>query len=238
MFLLMAGMLLFMGLMVLLANGAKNAMKRLKAPRWANIAVTYGIIIALTVGGMAGVMALVFRNSGSGWLEDHPPAETYEYHGWTWSVYHDDIPLRIEDLTETDYDRWSTEARVNSSFLLTHGIYSQRPRMDESRDLPDLEYETVTVTSRFLYDLCKKDFISWVERDNDKLPREHWDEYRLIDAPAWGGSEVYQRYYSGEPVNQFLVCWQDRMAEVKFDWDWAVTEDMMSTAAEALKGGS
>ena len=132
MFLLMAGMLLFMGLMVLLANGAKNAMKRLKAPRWANIAVTYGIIIALTVGGMAGVMALVFRNSGSGWLEDHPPAETYEYHGWTWSVYHEDIPLRIEDLTETDYDRWSTEARVNSSFLLTHGIYSQRPRMDES----------------------------------------------------------------------------------------------------------
>ena len=238
MFLLMAGMLLFMGLMVLLANGAKNAMKRLKAPRWANIAVTYGIIIALTVGGMAGVMALVFRNSGSGWLEDHPPAETYEYHGWTWSVYHDDIPLRIEDLTETDYDRWSTEARVNSSFLLTHGEYSQRPRMDESRDLPDLEYEIVTVKPGFLYDLCKKEFLSWVERHNKELSREYWDEYRLIDAPAWGAGEVYRLYYSGKPSNQFLVCWPDRMAEVKFDWDWAVTEDMMSTAAEALKGGS
>lgn len=237
MFLLMAGMLLFMGLMVLLANGAKNAMKRLKAPRWANIAVTYGIIIALTVGGMAGVMALVFRNSGSGWLEDHPPAETYEYHGWTWSVYHDDIPLRIEDLTETDYDRWSTEARVNSSFLLTHGIYSQRPRMDESRDLPDLEYETVTVKAGFLYDLCKKDFLSWVERHNKELPRENWDEYRLIDAPAWDTDEVYRLYYAGEPSNQFLVCWPDRMAEVQFDWDWTVTEDMMSTAAEALRGG-
>ena len=233
MFLLMAGMLLYMGLMILLANGAKDAMKHLHAPRWVNIAVTYGILIALTVGGMAGMTALIFRNSG--WLEDHPPVETYEYQGWTWSIYHDDIPLRIEDLIETDYDCWSTRARVNSSFLLTHGEYTQRARVD-ALDQPDLQYETVTVKPGFLYGLCKKEFLSWVERHNKELSREYWDEYRLIDAPAWGAGEVYRLYYSGKPSNQFLVCWPDRMAEVKFDW--AVTEDMMSTAAEALKGGS
>ena len=233
MFLLTAGMLLYMSLMILLANGAKDVLKRLKAPRWANIAVTYGIIIALTVGGMAGVMALVFRNSGSGWLEDHPPVETYEYQGWTWSVYHDDIPLRIEDLVETDYDRWSTEARVDSSFLLTHGTYTQRPRMD-TLGPPDLEYELVTVKAGLLYDLCKKEFLSWAERHNKELPR---DEYRPVDAAPWDADEVYRLYHSGEPSNQFLVCWPDRMAEVNFDWDWAVTEGMMSTAAKALKGG-
>ena len=235
MFLLMAGMLLFMGLMVLLANGAKNAMKRLKAPRWANIAVTYGIIIALTVGGMAGMVALIFRASGSGWLEDHPPVETYEYRGMTWKIYQDDIPLRIEDLVAVDYDRWSTEAQVDSSFLLTHGEYTQRPRMD-ALDQPDLHYEIVTVKTGFLYDLCKNDFISWVARDNDQLPQECWDEYRLIDAPAWGADEVYQRYYSGDPVNQFLVCWPDRIVEVKFDWDWSMTDEMASIAAEKLCG--
>ena len=94
----------------------------------------------------------------------------------------------------------------------------------------------MTVKVPFLYDLCKNDFISWVERDNDQLPREYWDEYRLIDASAWGAEEVYQRYHSGEPVNQFLVCWPDRMAEIRFDWDWTVTEDMMAAAARALKG--
>ena len=237
MFLLMVGMLLYMGLMILLANAVKAAMKRLHAPRWANIAVTFGIIIALTVGGMTSLLGLILRNSGSGWLENHPPVETYEYRGMTWRVYRDDIPLRIEDLVETDYTQWSTEARVDSSFLLTHGTYSQRPRMD-ALSQPDLEYETVTVKSGFLYDLCKNDFISWVERHNKELPRENRDEYRLIDAPAWGASEVYQLYYSREPVNQFLVCWPDRMAEVKFDWDWAITEDMMATAAAALKGGA
>ena len=234
MFLLTAGMLLYMSLMILLANGAKDVLKRLKAPRWVNIAVTFGIIIVLTLGGTAGMTALIFRNSG--WLEGHPPAETYEYQGWTWSVYHDDIPLRIEDLVETDYDRWSTEARVDSSFLLTHGTYTQRPRMDTPGP-PDLEYELVTVKAGLLYDLCKKDFLSWAERHNKELPREYRDEYRPVDAAPWDADEVYRLYHSGEPSNQFLVCWPDRMAEVRFDWDLTVTESMMSTAAKALKGG-
>ena len=236
MFLLTAGMFLCIGLIILLSFAAKAAMKRLKAPRWVNIAVTYGIIIVLTVGFMSGLTAFILGNSGSGWLEDHPIAETYVYQGWTWSVYHDDIPLRIEDLVETDYDQWSTEARVDTSFLMTHGTYTQRPRMDTPGQ-PDLEYEIVTVKAGFLYGLCKNDFISWAERHNKELPQENWDEYRPVDASAWGADEVYRLYYSGEPVNQFLVCWPDRIAEVQFDWDWTVREDMMSTAALALRGG-
>ena len=234
MFLLMAGMALYMCLMIFLSLAAKDAMKHLRFPRWANIAVTSAMVFALTIAGMAGMTALIFHN-GTAWLDGHQPVETYAYKGMTWEVYHDDIPLRIEDLADTNYSQWSTEARIDSSFLLTHGTYSQRPRMD-ALDQPDLDYELVTVKVPFLYDLCRRDFISWVERDNDQLPREYWDEYRLIDASAWGADEVYQRYHSGEPVNQFLVCWPDRMAEVKFDWDWTVTEDMMAAAARALKG--
>ena len=234
MFLLMAGMALYMCLMIFLSLAAKDAMKRLRFPRWANIAVTSAMVFALTIAGMAGMTALIFHN-GSAWLDGHQPVETYAYKGMTWEVYDDPIPLRIEDLADTNYSQWSTEARVNSSFLLTHGTYSQRPRMD-ALDQPDLDYELVTVKVPFLYDLCRRDFISWVERDNDQLPREYWDEYRLIDASAWGAEEVYQRYHSGEPVNQFLVCWPDQMAEIRFDWDWTVTEDMMAAAARALKG--
>ena len=234
MLLLMAGTLLYMSLMLLLSFAAKDALRHLRAPRWVNIAVTFGVIIALTVGGMAGLLALIFHNSGSGWLEDHPPVETYEYQGWTWAAYQDDIPLRIEDLVAVDYDHWSTEAQVDSSPLLTCGEYSQRPRMD-APDQPDLEYEIVTVKAGFLYDLCKNDFISWVERNNDQLPQEYWDEYRPVDTAPWNADKVYQRYYSGESVNQFLICWPDRIAEVKFDWDWTITEEMMAVTAEKLK---
>ena len=235
MFLLMAGMLLYMCLMFCLSFAARDAMKHLRFPRWVNIAVTSAMVFALTIAGMAGMTALIFR-TGTAWLDGRQPAETYDYKGMTWKVYDDSIPLRIEDLADTNYSQWSTEARVDSSILLTHGTYSQRPRMD-ALDQPGLDYELVTVKVPFLYDLCKNDFISWVERDNDQLPPEYWDEYRLMDTPAWDAEEVYQRYHAGEPINQFLVCWPGRIAEVKFDWDWTVTEDMAATAARVLKGG-
>jgi len=85
------------------------------------------------------------------------------------------------------------------------------------------------------YFIHKYGLIDWLERDNDKLPPEYWDEYILIDAPAWGASEVYQEYSSGEARNQFLVCWPDRIVEISFDWDWDVTPEIISIAAAALK---
>ena len=50
--------------------------------------------IAMFAGGTTGLFASMIRNAGSGWLEDHPPVETYTAHGMTWSVYADPIPLR------------------------------------------------------------------------------------------------------------------------------------------------
>ena len=37
--------------------------------------------IAMFAGGTTGLFALMIRNAGSGWLEDHPPVETYTAHG-------------------------------------------------------------------------------------------------------------------------------------------------------------
>ena len=91
--------------------------------------------------------------------------------------------------------------------------------------------------ARFLYDVGESDVIARVERDDGRRAEECWDEDRLMDAPAWDAEEVYQRYHAGEPINQFLVCWPDRIIEVNFDFGWTVTEGMMSTAAGAPKGG-
>ena len=152
----------------------------------------------------------------------------------TWSVYHDPIPLRVEDLVEVDYDRWSTEADVDRSPLAVHGTYRQDARLGDG-DLPELRYEIVTVQNSFLYDLCKRDFIQWVERDNDQLPEEDWDVYQPVDPAPWGAEEVLQRYRSGEPVNQFLLCWPGRMAEVDLPWDWDLTAGQMALIGETLR---
>ena len=140
----------------------------------------------------------------------------------------------LEDLVEVDYDGWSTEADVDRSPLAVHGTYRQDARLGDG-DLPELRYEIVTVQNSFLYDLCKRDFIQWVERDNDQLPEEDWDVYQPVDPAPWGAEEVLQRYRSGEPVNQFLLCWPGRMAEVDLPWDWDLTAGQMALIGETLR---
>lgn len=233
MVILTIGMVLFFALVYFLANAARKALQRLRCPPWANLLVIVGICIAMFAGGTTGLFALMIRNAGSGWLEDHPPVETYTAHGMTWSVYADPIPLRVEDLIDIDYDGWSTEADVEWSPLAAHGEYRQDARLGDG-DLPELRYEIVTVKLPFLYSLCKRDFIQWVERDNDQLPMEYWEEYLTVTAAPWGAEEVFQRYSGAEPVNQFLLCWPDRMAEVKLPWDWRLTADQMAVIGEKL----
>lgn len=225
-------MLVMLTLTVFLANSISKTLRRMGARAWVNRLVSLGVVVAMTVGIMAGMVAIIFK---AGDLFPNPDVvETYEHYGITWEVYADPLPLTIQDLTETDYTQWSTRLTTNSSPLLTHMEAVQRPRMD-ALDQPDLEYEVVIVKAPFLYDLCKQQYIDWVARDNDKLPPEHWDEYRPIDAVPWGAAEAYQRYGSGEPINQFLICWHDRIAEVHFDWDWDITPEMMTITAEKLK---
>lgn len=223
--------LLYMGLMFFLANGVRKAMQHLHCKPMMNRLVTSGVIIAMTIGMMAGMIALVFKTNGL--FTDSNVVETYEYHGMTWDVYADPLPLTIQDLVPTDYTQWSTRLTRDSSPLLTHLEATQRPRMD-ALEQPDLSYEIVIVKAGFLYGLCKQEYIDWVERDNDKLPPEYWSEYRPIDSAPWGASKVYQQYASGEPRNQFLLCWPDRIAEIHFDLEWEITEALMETVGEKL----
>lgn len=226
-------MLLYMCLMFYLANGIRRALQRLHVKSWVNKAVTVSVIVALMIGMFSGMIALVFKTSGS-WFEESEHVTTYEVNGHTFKQYHDELPLTVGDLVPDDYENWSTQLQKDSSFLLTHIDANQRGRVGDV-DIPDLSYEVVIVKAPFLYNLCKQDYIDWLERDNDKIPEKHWDEYRPVDSAPWGASEVYQQYSSGEPYNQFLVCWPDRIAEIDFDWNWVITDEMITVTAERLR---
>lgn len=236
MVLLLVGMLVFYLLVGVLANLVRKGLQRLRCPAWGNFLAIIALAILLTVGALAGLMALVIGNTGTDLFADHPAAETYTYQGITWSVYHDPIPLRIEDLTEVDYDRWSTEARADTSFLGSHGEYRQDARLGEGQ-WPELRYDIVTVKVPFLYDLCKQDFIDWVARDNDQIPAEYQEEYRSVDPSPWGAEEVLQVSIGDEAVNQYLLCWPDRLAEVHIPWDWDLTAEQMAIIGEKLAAG-
>ena len=217
-------------LILLLTNTAKSALKGMRAPRAVTRAVTIGMSAVLAVALVGGMMALIFRGVRSGWLEDRRPVETYEYRGMTWEVYQDDIPLRVEALTDTDYTRWSTEARTSETVLVSFREYTQRPRMDALEE-PDLEYDIVEVKAPFLYGICKN---SMLERYWFNDPVEYRSTYRPIDAAPWGAAEAYQLYrYPDSPFERYLLCWPGRMAEIRFDE--APTVAQMALAGEILK---
>ena len=233
----MAFMLVYMILMAALTNSISQTLRKLRVKSWVNKTVSFGVVIALSIGAMGGMMALIFKTSGT-WFTDSENVTSYESNGHTFKQYHDPLPLTVQDLVPGDYDSdyWSTQLLQNqSTFLLEYIEANQRPRLDAPEELPRLSYEIVIVKAPFLYNLCKQDFIDWLERDNDKLPPEYWDEYILIDAPAWGASEVYQEYSFGEARNHFLVCWPDRIVEISFPWEWEITQEIIAVAAAVLK---
>ena len=217
-------------IILLLTNTAKSALKGMRAPRAVTRAVTVIMSAVLTAALAGGMITLNFRGVRSGCLEDRRLVETYEYRGMTWEVYQDDIPLRVEALTGTDYTRWSTEVRISETVLVSFREYTQRPRMDALEE-PDLEYDIVEVKAPFLYGICKK---SMLERYWFNDPVEYRSTYRPIDAAPWGAAEAYQLYrYPDSPSERYLLCWPERIVEIRFDE--TPTTAQMALAGEILK---
>lgn len=210
----------------------QSALKRRKFSRAANRAVTMSAVVLLSLALMFALTAGLFITLHSG-VGDRPPAETYEAYGRTHNIYHDEIPLRVEDLMETDYDGWSTEADAQSTLLASMTEYTQRSRLGDRDTPPDLKYNIVEVRFPFLRGLVKRGLLRSAERYNDPRIPQSWDEYRPVDASVWNAEIAYQCYRGGEPSNQYLVCWPDRMAEIHFYW--MPTPEQIAVAAEKLQ---
>jgi len=55
-----------------------------------------------------------------------------------------------------------------------------------------------------------------------------------VDPSPWGAEEVLQVSIGNEAVNQYLLCWSDRLAEVHLPWDWDLTVEQMAVIGEKL----
>lgn len=210
----------------------QSALKRRKFSRSANRAVTMGATVLLSVTLMAALTAGLFISLRAG-VGERPPAETYEAYGRARNIYHDEIPLRVEDLMEADYDGWSTEADTQSTLLASRTEYTQRTRLGDRDAPPELDYDIVEVKFPFLRGFVEHGLLRSAERYNDPRVPEFWEEYRPVDASVWNAERAYQSYWGGDFHNQYLVCWPDRMVEIDFYWE--PTPEQIAVAAEKLK---
>ena len=176
-----------------------------KVSRIATVAISFTCGFLLLVGAIFGMIHAI----NSDWFADDARQDTYEYQGHTFNVYHDELPLYIEDLMETDYTQYSTYWEGRETFLLGEYEAFQRPRVDALNE-PSLRYDVYYIKLGALYDLCLNELIhQYDDRYEDDVPMEWRDNFRAVDAKAWNANIVYQKYTGDTPNEQYILCYDD-----------------------------
>ena len=226
-------MCFYMPLLLLIGNVVKNFLKRRKAQKRINFAVTLASVT------LASFLFLGLVTVSTLWASSHgffaeKDEETYTYAGQTWVAHLDELPLTLEDLVDVENsEAYIRERRANTSFLLGEFVMTQRPRFDAEnfRDLPRLKYTVVDVRLPILYETCKERLI--YEQEQLHVDTEHAYSYEAEAPEPWSANEVYRLIHSEYgPQNTYLLCYDTLLIEL--DLDWTPTEAQKAIIGEKL----
>ncbi len=229
-------MLLYMFGLFAIVNAVKQFLKKRKASRGTNLAITLTVDVVLAFGMMAAIVFGTLRAVQSGIFA--PEAETYEHRGSTFVLYQDEIPLRVEDMLDVTYSGYICRKHSDESIFLGRYDMSQFPRFDDeaAHDVPGLDYTLTLVKAPFFYDLCRTRLIRERDETHDPDVPEGFKRVYLQEDPApWGAEEAYRLAWQDTgPSNTYLLCYADRFVEISFDWE--PTLEHMATVGEKLGG--
>lgn len=132
--------------------------------------------------------------------------------GWTFSVYHDEMPLYVQELEDVPDVEWSTQADRSRTPLLERTEYDQRPLSDDP-SLPDLSYTVTRVKVHALYEPLKRALIR-SESDDVRRGVTFPNHYERIDAAPWGALDAYQLYWSDGLIDRYLLFYENVAVEI------------------------
>lgn len=205
-----AVMMLFgmMGVM-LLVNGIKQGLKKAKASRGLNKALTLAACFILPT-----VLVGIILYAGIS-LNRSTVDRDFERHS--------QISLSVSDFIDVGSTFYVETNSSNQTFLVGQMRVDSFPHWDEeiSSQLPDLRYTITHVKVPFLYDWCKDQmFRDLDERDDGDIPAGHRLVYEQQDPAPWGAKEVYRLYQEeGWYMNWYLLCYEDRIVDIRFNWE-------------------
>jgi len=214
----------------LIGNVVKRKLKKAGASKGLNYAVTILIIILLTFTLLTGLVFFILRYG----LDDgRKPVGSYDINGWTFKIYDEPMPLYVEDMMEIGDSEWSRERNEhNETFLLSKSEYRQNHVQGGSEGLKDLEYTIIDIKIPALYDIVKQSILN--ERQDEVYDDVIFtDHYEPIDATLWKADEAYQVHWSGTILDTYLICWENRIVEIKFYWQ--PTPEQIAIVVDKLK---
>lgn len=211
---------------IAVTNRVTKMMKQKGASRCTNLSVTIGTALVLAFLTMGTVTYLGIRFH---LVSLSKPVGTYEMYGRSWDVYDNDLPLTVEDLTDTEQTEWSRDKDGMESFMAAQYFYRQWP-LSEENDLPELSYTVTDVKFDCFYDMCKD---SMLRRKQDEVidgeVRSVY-HYEPTDPAPWGAAEAYRVRDNYGLTEHYLLCYEGRIVELDL---WAPpTLEQMVTVGE------
>lgn len=217
--------------LMVLVHLIKYILKKLRASAVVNRTVTIASCFVLSFVIMGSMMHVFLRMAMNG-VFDREPVETYEYNGWTWDVYMDELPLTLEDMMDDiDREKYSYQRRTEESLLMAKFEGSQRGKMTEP-GLPDLKYEIIKIKTPILYKMCLNQLIRKYS-DPDTMPPGAGYSLLELEAQNWNAEKIYQRYSDGIPMDWYIICMDDKIIDLVCYWE-NVTDDQMKIMREKL----
>ena len=221
---------------LLCGNFIKARLKKLGWSRGANRFLSTAVVLLLTISLLVGLAASIISGNLS-FGEKKEPVGTVDLNGWTMKIYGDTLPLNIEDLRDTGDTEWSKEADYQETFLLAYSVYEQNNIPNgvyTTPDARDLQYCITDVKIPFLFDTIKQAVLNSrqddVSADGEVIFMDHFEP---IDPSVWNADEAYQLHWSDTVLNTYVVCWGNRIVEIKFYWE--ATDEEIGIASEILR---
>jgi hypothetical protein len=141
-------------------------------------------------------------------------------------VYHDPLPLTLEDIEIKTSPGYSTYKIDQGSFLISKASYSQYPFADEELKLPRLDYVVYTTDSLWLNKLIKDYYLG---------SKYYFRTHGFVLVP--GAYEAYSSLESvvgdGRGYNDYLLLLEDRV--IYFGTNANLDPASLTKAVEKLK---
>lgn len=237
--------------LMLVIHGSRWLMKKKGFSAETNMVLNGCIAVVAGLALMGVLFWATLRISDVPSLRGHENAETLTFPGYpdgdtehTYTVYHDPLPLTVEDLVgETAYTDYSCCRAVEGTPLMTEGDYRQEVPFvfDVSpEDGPELFYSVYQVHLGCLYKPVKDSFFREVQRRNRNSYLISSCDWKTVDAAPWGAQEAYQYVCDGELWGTYLLCYQDRMVKISFApwYDTLPAAEQMALVGEVLGSGA
>ena len=214
----------------------KEFLRRRNVPRKLNVAITVGSVFVVIMAVLVGFVTAVIKYDLPISPKQSQPVGSYiTEHGYELDIYDDAVPLRVEDFVATDYKDYSVRNRKSQSILLAKYEISQDATVNR-QNVPEIIYDVVEVKRGWLYDWCfEKIFDDIDETDQTDLPYEY--RYTLIEQndSAWLADKVYRVQYEGQYLDKWLICWGDKIVEMKFYNCDQLTDSQKTVIGQKIK---